>query len=362
MTRRIARDALVLLVALTAATACGTEEEELRAVETKGRAPAGAAGASAQKDIEPRVGATIKVGPRAQTNALLFAAGGVWVGTHEANSGRVFRIDPATNEVVATIPLEAVPTWETGGDGMAAGAGAVWVTGWGWREDEGALQRIDPSTNEVVATISLGGRSGADVAVAETGVWVSAFGHGSEVKVVRVDPATNRVVATIPVEGEWVREIFALGSTVFVRSLTWEGSMISTTLTVIDAASNEVVASRRTEQWRGPLGEWDGVIWAGAGRELLQIDPHTAELVGEPIFVGKGIGGWSLIGGEGGVWFVGYEPDDESVPATVDRLNAVTGEVDLSVDPPERPIAMAMATGSIWLLNYEGSVTRIDLR
>jgi hypothetical protein len=47
---------------------------------------------------------------------------------------------------------------------------------------------------------------------------------------------------------------------------------------------------------------------------------------------------------------------------TADRLNAVTRKIDVSVDPPEAPIAMAMARGSIWLPNYEGSLTRIELR
>jgi hypothetical protein len=49
-------------------------------------------------------------------------------------------------------------------------------------------------------------------------------------------------------------------------------------------------------------------------------------------------------------------------PPTRSSALAVTRKIDVSVDPPEAPIAMAMARGSIWLLNYEGSLTRIELR
>lgn len=320
---------------------------------------AGRTESSSESDVQPRVRASIQLASRGQATALLAAEEGVWVAAYEKDGSKVVRIDPVTSEVVATIPVAAVPTWGAGGDGMAAAEGAVWVTG--GADGEALLQRIDPSINEVVATIALGGGAGADVAVGESGVWVSAFGLGSGMRVIRVDPATSRVVATIPVEGDWIREIFALDGTVLVRSLVGKDSTL-TALTVIDPTSNRVVASNRMEKPHGPFVAWEGVVWAGAGRELLRVDPHTGRLLGDPIFVERGVSLTSLLAGEGGIWFVGYEPDDERDPATVDRLNAETGEIDVSLDPPEAPIAIAMDKDSIWLLNYEGSLTRIELR
>jgi hypothetical protein len=352
---------LVFPLALAFSAACGSAEKASREPATAAETTASGTEAPSQGDVEPRVRATIQLAPRGQATSLLVAAGSLWVAAHDKDGSKVFRIDPATGEIVATIKLKAVPTWEVGGEGMAAGGGALWVTG--GAEEEAVLQRIDPSTNEVVATISLGGGAGADVAVGETGVWVSAFGRGPEMRVVRLDPATSRVVATIPVEGDWIREIFALDGTVLVRSLVGEDSTLTgTVLTVIDSATNRTVASRRMDEPHGPFAAGDGVIWAGAGRKLLRVDPHTGLLRGDPLFVGKGVSFTSLLAGEGGIWFLGYEPDDERVPATVDRLNVVTHEIDASVDPPEAPVAMAMAEGSIWLLNYEGSLTRIELR
>jgi DNA-binding beta-propeller fold protein YncE len=357
MTRTIV---YVLVFALASSAACGSGKEPMD------QAPAAETTASGtealpQTDVEPRVRTTVQLAPQGQATSLLVAEGSVWVAAYDENGSKVFRVDPATSEVVATINLEAVPTWELGGEGMASGGGALWVTG--GAEEEAVLHRIDPSTNEVVATIPLGGGSGADVAVGETGVWVSAFGRGPDMRVVRVDPATSRVVATIPVEGDWIREIFAVDGTVLVRSLVGEDSTLTgTVLTAIDPATNRTVASRRMDEPHGPFAVWDGVVWAGAGHKLLRVDPQTGGLLGDPLAVGKGVSFTSLVADEAGIWFLGYDAHDEKIPATVDRWNAGTDEIDVSVDPPESPVAMAMGEGSLWLLNYEGSLTRIELR
>jgi virginiamycin B lyase len=73
----------------------------------------------------------------------------------------VTRIDPATDRVVATIPVPR------GAYSVAAADGAVWVTG----AIDRAVARIDPATNRVAATIPLDG-SPVDVAVGSVGVWV----------------------------------------------------------------------------------------------------------------------------------------------------------------------------------------------
>ncbi len=349
---------LVLVVALSAACGSGggSPPESTKAAETiRGgkEAPSG-------RDLEVRT--TMQLASAGQATSLLVAHGSVWVTAYEENGEKLFRIDPATTETVATIELEGVPTWEVGGDGMAAGVGALWVTG--QAGEEAILQRVDPSTNKLVAAISLGRGSGADVAVDTTGAWVSVFGQDGRVRVVRVDSEANRVVATIPVAGDWIREVFALDGTVFVRGLEGadDGTLTTTVLTVIDPASNRIIATRRLDQPHGPLVAWDGAIWAGAGRKLLRLDPRTGELVGEPLYVEKTVSFTSLLAGEGGISFLGYDPGDASVPATLDRLDTGKREIDLSVDPPQAPVAMATGPGAIWLLNYDASLTRVEVR
>jgi YVTN family beta-propeller protein len=72
----------------------------------------------------------------------------------------VTRLDRATGDVEATIDVAAAP------NGIATGAGAVWVT------MPGEVQRIDPTTNTVTATIPV--PADADgVVVADGSVWTT---------------------------------------------------------------------------------------------------------------------------------------------------------------------------------------------
>jgi hypothetical protein len=309
--------------------------------------------------VSARVTTTIDVGGEGEVSALLFAAGAVWVTRWDGASATVLRVDPGTNEVAARIAVDGVPGWEIGGEGMAAGAGSVWVAG-GTPEGRAVLERIDPATNDVVATIPLEGSSAGDVAVDDTGVWVSVFATPGTVKVVRVDPETNRVVASIPVGGDWIREIFAVEGAVLVRSLGGgdDPATAHERWTAIDLATYEIVASRRGNLEDGPFVAWDGLVWAGAGSKLVPIDAKTAQIRSNPVPVGKAIAGTSLLAGEGGLWFLAMESR-----ATINRFDPATGgvDVDVSLGLPANPIAMALGPGSIWVLNYEGSLTRIDL-
>ena len=74
----------------------------------------------------------------------------------------VTRIDPATNKVVATIPVG-----HGIGDGdIAVGAGSVWLSAPGT-----PLVRIDPRSNRAVQRFT--GEGGGAVAVAFGSVWVA---------------------------------------------------------------------------------------------------------------------------------------------------------------------------------------------
>jgi streptogramin lyase len=97
--------------------------------------------------------------------------GAVWVtsiGQHSA----LWRIDPSSNETIAVIPLP--PTARR----VATGAGYVWVTSGRGNEEgdrplrEGRLTKISPRTNEIVASIKLGFRPDG-VIVAHGLVWVA---------------------------------------------------------------------------------------------------------------------------------------------------------------------------------------------
>ena len=153
--------------------------------------------------VDPATGnvqATIPVG-RGPLD-IEVGAGAVWVAL--PGDGTIVRVDPATNATVATIPVPA-PT------GVAVGLGAVWVAC-----DCGSVSRIDPATNTVIATINAQ-ITGAGVTTGAGSVWASHPGHEGQAdgSVSRIDPATNAVVANVVV-GEDPEAIAFGGGSVWV--------------------------------------------------------------------------------------------------------------------------------------------------
>ncbi len=141
-----------------------------------------AEGILSRVDIERNeVAAEITVLPHSY--AAVFAYNAVWItnsGPPGDTSGSVQRIDPATNQVVATIPTGPVPRF------LAGGEGGVWTLNWG----DGSVTRIDPHTNQRVVDIPLGMEGGGgDIATGAGRVWV----RGTKVLLASIDPATNRV-------------------------------------------------------------------------------------------------------------------------------------------------------------------------
>jgi len=125
--------------------------------------------------------ATIRVGP--QPEGIATTPGAIWV----VNKGgpSVSRIDPATNKVVATIPIGPAAACCSDHMAVTAGAGAVWAS----LPSLHSIVRIDPATNEVVARVRLTGQPCAFLAADETGVW-AAGGHCVSA-VMGLNPRTN---------------------------------------------------------------------------------------------------------------------------------------------------------------------------
>jgi YVTN family beta-propeller protein len=103
----------------------------------------------------------------------------VWVASYLDDT--VSRIDPATNQVLATIPVGSGPT------SIAATAGTAWVT----NSLDGTVGRIDVTTNRVI-DIRVG-ECPMGVTASSDGVWVTNYSSDT---VSRIDPDINRVVAT----------------------------------------------------------------------------------------------------------------------------------------------------------------------
>jgi YVTN family beta-propeller protein len=270
--------------------------------------------------------------------ALAVAGGNLWVGN--TGDGTVSRIDPATNEVVATIGIG--PPNERGGTPwfVVAYDEQIWAT------DQNAMTilQIDPTTNAVVKTIPLLNADGAGsfvpqgLVVDESGIWVSDYDGGRLVHidrdtgavlatidiarpqdiaagfgslwigsfgrtgaaVVRVDPASNQILDTVGVTGD-------TGFVATGADAVWVSDERSGTVTRIDPTTNTVVATIDTglREARYVLVAFDKVWvngWLGMGFDngMLTIDPATNELSGF-IDTLPGIS-WFMTAFDGSVW------------------------------------------------------------
>lgn len=107
------------------------------------------------------------------------AGGAIWVTS--PMQGEVFRIDPATDTVTATVETGGQPRF------IAADGEALWIL-----DQSGGVQRVDTGSAASVASIPLGPRfGGGDITVGGGSVWVSLH----DTPVIQIDPEINQVRA-----------------------------------------------------------------------------------------------------------------------------------------------------------------------
>lgn len=319
--------------------------------------------------VDPKVTAVIPVGPQGNTTSLLYAGGSVWVTAYFVDgASMLIRIDASTDEIVAEIPLEGVPNFVSGGGGLAYGFGSVWVAG--ERQFDGAsqaiAQRVDPGSNRVVASIPLEGTWTADVEVDESGVWAAYFGE-EHAGVALIDPGTDSVIADVALPSDYVRRITAAGGGVVATELEWSGNEgPCTVLTAIDPATMTISAR---EPVGGPgcggarLFAWNGEIWASAGGGLQRVDPITAQLFGEPIpFEPHRFPRSFLLATERELWFGAYPGGDGNRPDRLARLDPATGTIEYFTEAGGTDAVLDADGHTIWTLGFDGTLTRIDLR
>jgi len=189
--------------------------------------------------IDPTTAEIVARYPVACRAGITTGYGSVWV----ENYATLTRLDPASGDVIATIPIAF------GGSGVAAGAGSIWVAE--GRLGPGVLTRVDPQTNTVIATIEMPWITRGIVAT-DTAVWVAA---GPDPKsadpaaLLRIDPATNTIQRTYPEPSG--ASLALLGP--FLWVVGYEGSVF-----VVDTRSGDVVS-------RPPLRPADFQVHGDAG-------------------------------------------------------------------------------------------------
>jgi virginiamycin B lyase len=200
----------------------------------------------------------VPVGP--QPEGITATPGAIWV----VNKGgpSISRIDPATNQVVATIPIGAPGTCCSGHMAVTAGAEAVWAS----LPDVDTVVRIDPATNAVGARIQLPGPPCAFLAADDRAVF--AAGGRCSTTVLRIDPNTNR-------RGRAVTGVTTpIGLAVGFGSL-WVADLDSKVIDRVNERTGRIVGRLRVGGYPVRLAIGFGSVWVrdDTGR-VLRITPQ----------------------------------------------------------------------------------------
>jgi YVTN family beta-propeller protein len=284
----------------------------------------------------------------------------------------VAAIDPATNAVVASVPVGGTPT------AIASGEGALWVL----NADDQTVSRVDPAT-QAVKTFGTGGVP-LDIAVGEGALWVGngRRGHAqfvgpSTASVASFDVRTNGLRASVALP----RRRHGLLNTNTDHLAVGAGAVWAVgpdySVSRIDPGSTEIVGEVSHAAVEavasGPEGVWgrtadstlvrldrlgpririaaselggmavgEGAVWAAAPHEgkLWRVDSE-AQLVARPIDVGEGASAVTV--GEGAVWVA------NALDGTVARVDPETNRVVETIDVGGTPRRLAIADGRVWV-------------
>jgi YVTN family beta-propeller protein len=219
-----------------------------------------------------------------------------------------------------------------------------------------SLIRIDPATNDVAATIPVG-RNPSAVAVGENGVWVA---NRDDATVSRIDARTDRAVLVAKAHGAPV-DIAVRPQRVVVAN-----GPVEADLAIINAASGvqEDLFSMEQGRFFGAMSvaAADSGFWVATGdRRVGRLDILSGRLV-DPVVIPQPPAERSdaifsgIAVGEGAVWVVG-----DPLEHTAWRIDLSTGELVATIPLPVAPKAVAVGAGGVWVTSQlDDTLSRID--
>ncbi|WP_329443767.1 ABC transporter substrate-binding protein [Streptomyces canus] len=249
-------------------------------------------------------------------DGLAYGAGSVWVANNGDDS--VSRIDPRTH-AVQLIPVGSDPV------AVAVSGDDVWVANSG----DGTVSRINASVDRVVDILPVGNLP-SGIAAGPAGVWV-ALGGDSAVR--RIDPESGRVGKAVAVGGG------PAGIGVGERTV-WVANSLDGTVTPVDAVTGQ--ARGAVLVGAGPQGVavTEDAVWVANGLSLTvsRIDTRTGVATVQEV----GDGPRAVVAGPDGVW-VSNEYD-----ATVVQLDPRTARPLRTIHTGSAPRGLALAAGTVW--------------
>jgi virginiamycin B lyase len=251
----------------------------------------------------------------------------VWVNSKPTDF--VFRMNPANNEVVATVPVPKPCS------GLMIAAGTLWSPSC----EENVIYRIDVATNKVVAKVPVGpANTEGGIAFGAGSAWMPSDPKGI---VSRIDPVTNKVIAEIKVAAGSFTAVFGYGR-------VWVSSTEKNLISVIQPDSNKVIREIPVDPAPRFMAIGEGYVWSlnQTNGTVTKIDPVTLKVL-TTIDVGIPGTGGDIAAGEGGLWVT-----QRTIPVT--RIDPATNRVTAQYVGPGGD-AMRVGNGSVWLSNGRNS-------
>jgi len=181
--------------------------------------------------------ATIKVGKTADW--VLVTDDAVWVASTKPYA--VHRIDPATNRIIATVPLSGEAC-----SGQTYAFGSIWIPLCGKHR---ALVRINVASNAISASLPVGPAGEEQgIAASDDSVWIVTDKNGT---LNRIDPSTNSVRQKVSIPHGSYNPFFSNG-------IVWVTGVETNVLTAVDAVTGNVMESV-------PVGSKPRFLSAGGG-------------------------------------------------------------------------------------------------
>jgi DNA-binding SARP family transcriptional activator/DNA-binding beta-propeller fold protein YncE len=255
--------------------------------------------------------------------AIAAGAGSVWVG--DARDGTITRVDPLTRRVAKTIGIGA-PVVD-----LATGLGGVWAATGGF----GEIVRIDPEVGAVAQRVPLGDPadpvvpSVPSVAVGDGRVWA-----GVPEGLARIDPRSGEVAETIDLDSAQALQIAAGGGAVWVTTIANRAERV-------EARSGRKTAEFYAGGWVYPVTLDGRAVWVGGLRGLAKLDADTGASLTSSGAV-KAVTGIAY--GAGSVWLT------NAATAEVFRLNADTGAVEARIPLGGFGEDVAVDRGLVWIV------------
>jgi len=227
--------------------------------------------------------------------------------------------------------------------------------------------RIDASTNEVAQTFILGGEVGADLTFLDGDLWVLLFGDESAdhaMEVVRVDPGTGDVLARFSLGATWAHTLVGADGRLITivggeNAVNEDGRMM-----VIDPAASDPSRIQMPSRYHSTTSVLSrGQVWVSLEPGFIRFDPLAEGFIQPPLMVPARYADCCgfLEGDDRGIWFVTAGSNGGPDPGLV-LFDPASAEVtELATLDEGSPVAMAVAPDSVWILNYEGTLTHVDL-